>query len=44
MKQVISFVVLCLACVGIWAKQNTTPVVFMHGLGGSEQDGDVLGS
>jgi len=42
MKKVISFVILCLACVGLCVKQYTTPVVFMHGLTGSEQDGRVL--
>ena len=37
------FFVLALACVGLCVKQYTTPVVFMHGLGGSGHDGDVLG-
>jgi len=36
-------VVLALACVGLCVKQYTIPVIFMHGLGGSEQDGEVLG-
>ena len=36
------FLVLSLAGAGFCAKQCTTPVVFMHGLRGSEQDGRVL--
>ena len=43
MKQVISFVVLCLACVGLCAKNYTIPVVFMHGLTGTAKDGETLG-
>jgi len=31
----------CLVCVGLC--QYKTPVIFMHGLGGSDKDGEVLG-
>ena len=42
MKLLVSFLFLCLVSVGLCVKQYTTPVVFMHGLSGSEQDGRVL--
>jgi len=42
MKFFALFLLLSLACIGLCVKQYTTPVVFMHGLTGSEQDGRVL--
>jgi len=38
------FVFFVLACVGLCAKQSTTPVIFIHGCPGDEHDGDVIGS
>jgi len=36
--------ILALACVGLCAKEFTTPVLFIHGCPGDEHDGDVIGS
>jgi len=38
----VSFFILALACVGLCVKEYKTPVVFMHGLTGSEKDGAIL--
>jgi len=37
------YILSVLVCVGLCVKDYTTPVVFMHGLGGGQHDGDVLG-